>query len=294
MKLSSTRAPGDSVLILIYNNDHLRHLDSYCKLSAKNGILRTASTPGEKILVAITGYMADSLDYRENLTYDALLKRNIDLRYDDCDRPVQIGTYIGKILGYNYIDLEMEEVMSRIVVHSIRADFKGKSYEGKSLKNLRIYLIDVNSRASLLGNSNPVSIVNSDGLSETDLAEFVNPDMLFCYPHEKVDTNLLRLDAKLYAYPDYGMHSQGAMLVIEGTMDGKTYYYPFRINRGIYSGGAEVSGIERGKTYTFDITLHSLGSECPYREIGPTELSVDLIREEWEVEDGRTVFFSKH
>lgn len=294
MKISSSGSLGDSVLVMIYNDDRLRYLDSFCRLSAKTSLVRTASTPGSKIVVVMSGYIADSLDYRDCLTFDALRKKTVDLRYEDPYRPVQLGIYSGKLDGYNYVEVEMETIMSRIVVHSIKVDFAGKPYEGKTLKNIRMYLVDANARASLLGTSNPVDIVNAGGLKDADLDGFLDPDILFCYPRVKVDTSATVIDARLYAYPDAGLHSSQTKLVIEGTLDGKTYYYPFSVNRGIYSGGSERAGIERGKSYVYDITLNSLGSESPDHEIGPADVSVELVKEDWRHENEKQAYFKNY
>jgi hypothetical protein len=74
--------------------------------------------------------------------------------------------------------------------------------------------------------------------------------------------------------------------VIEGKVNGKTYYWPLNINRD--RGGR---GIERNKRYIYDIRLTRLGMDSPDMAIELYDNEVKMEVMEWEEKEEYSVRF---
>jgi len=138
---------------------------------------------------------------------------------------------------------------SRITVRSLKVDFSGRSYSGASLENVRAYIINANGRCPILDEEpqRATEVLCQGRFESADSARMLHPEMivshkvpgcqLFCYPCESVP-NLCT-----------------TRLVIEGSVEGQTYYYPIDIVPGV--------GVPRGKSLIYDITITRKGSLDP-------------------------------
>ena len=75
-------------------------------------------------------------------------------------------------------------------------------------------------------------------------------------------------------------------LVIEGKIQGETWYWPIDINRD--EAGV---GIERNSRYVFDIILRSKGTKDPDTPASPEMTEIKFETRKWKEKDGYHVEF---
>lgn len=331
---------SDSVLVAVFNNDARRYLDSFCRFSpSATALYQTTCTPGKKIVVVMSGYVASTLRLEDVLSYDSLLHQVVDLRQDDPLSPVCVGVSQVMVSDYAELRVEMEPVMSRIVLRNLRFDFSGKPYSGLArAENLKVFLVNVNTLSSLMKDAelSPCEWVNQGRLSEDDLGEFSSPDMLFRYSSRSIPVgSQVGVNASLYTYAnpvyDYGGKMQfPTMMVIQCELGGLTYYWPIEVNTAEFQGGMEAAGgagaagaaggaaggagtggvgagagaagqppyqgesqgIERNRTYAFDITIRALGSSREGGAVSPSDIKIENVTREWVEQNEQIVVFS--
>lgn len=313
---------SDSVLVAVFNNDARRYLDSFCRFSpSATALYQTTCTPGKKIVVVMSGYVASTLRLEDVLSYDSLLHQVVDLRQDDPLSPVCVGVSQVMVSDYAELRVEMEPVMSRIVLRNLRFDFSEKPYSGLArAENLKVFLVNVNTLSSLMKDAelSPCEWVNQGRLSEDDLEEFSSPDMLFRYSSRSIPVgSQVGVNASLYTYAnpvyDYGGKMQfPTMMVIQCELGGLTYYWPIEVNTAEFQGAAggaeagaagagaagqppyqgESQGIERNRTYAFDITIRALGSSREGGAVSPADIKIENVTRDWVEHNEQVVVFS--
>jgi hypothetical protein len=113
----------------------------------------------------------------------------------------------------------------------------------------------------------------------TDTLETINPShtypgvRLLCYPNLASEETL---------------GTPFTRLVIEGKIQGETWYWPINVNRDC---GTDHEGIERNMRYIYDITIKSKGTKDPNTPIIPEMAETIFKTERWEEKEPYYVAF---
>ncbi len=182
---------------------------------------------------------------------------------------------------------------SEIALNSISCDFSGRPYAGENIRNAKVYLTNVNAECSLLGDEEaaPRRIINAGGFSEEDAEEFLEPDLIMQEIKGDIGKRTVYPDIRLRCYqsnhPDETPGTPYTRLVIEGELDGHTYYWPININRD----GSDEPGVWRNRRYSYDIILTRKGSTDPDTPIKTEGIHINQEVAEWkEMEEYRVSF----
>lgn len=242
--------------IFTFEDDPQGDLDCYSKAVCKAGFLYISSTSGNKKVVVARGMDAGSLSFNNMSSYDNLTKVVSSIYDEDLSCPHLAGECRFTAGPLVRASMPLEPLLCRIRVKSITTDFSSRPYRDKKLENVRVYLTNVNALCTYTKEAEApaTEILNYGGFDENVLARITCPEMII---HEGMDGPF-----DLYCYPNNssmdgtagGIGAPPTRLVIEGSIDGHTCYYPITIADG---------KLKRGLCYSFDIELTRSGGTDP-------------------------------
>ena len=289
------RNPMGYIDIFTFDNDRLMQLDSYMHYSSISGnSLNIRSQNGNKKIFICSNGQRTKAGWSSINSMAALDKVYVELTQEDRNAPCMTGMGEAVAGSGQICNIEMRRIASEVVLNSLRCDFTGKSYEGYQVSDVKVYLTNVNTRCRITaeGEITPLSIINSGCLESDDLETFLQPDLVAQSIPVNIGTNKLLAGICLLCYPNASsMESPGTpftRLVIEGTLDGETYWWPIDINRGEE---IEKPGIYRNTRYIFDVVLTRKGSLDPNKPIEPEDADIKMEVRKWEEKEDYQVSF---
>lgn len=281
--------------IFTFNNDTLRQLDSYMRFSScDNGYVSLSTQNGSKIVFACANSQRSAYEWAEINSRAAMDKICADLRYENPESPLMTGEAMIEATHSGEASLKLQPLMSEIILRSVRCDFTGIQFKGSAIRNAKVYLTNVNSRCSITaeGSVLPSHIVNGGGLNMEDTEEFNYPEMLL----QKLDTDItdvrLQTDISLFCYPSAAPEESPGTpytrLVLEGEINGTTYWWPLNINR---DENCEEKGIYRNRRYIYDLTILRPGSSDPDAVIEKESAEIKMETRPWDEKEEYSVYF---
>ena len=264
--------------VFFYHDDATRRLDAYQRFESPDAYVNALSTAGRKIAVLVVNSPADIYGWGEVNSFESLASRRMRLDEDKPSSPISSGMLHldagtdggGKVL--------LKPLMSKIVLNSLRCDFRGRSYEGAVMDNTRIFLINASTSSTLLQDSLPVQYFNEgreDGAS---------PQFLACEGIGTVGDKTIFPDAELFCYGNPatkdGPGTPLTRLVVQGDIGGQTYYYP-----------VSLPGLTRGCTVSVDLEITRTGTDDPDAVLQAGVYSAMLSVLPWEEKPLQTVRF---
>ncbi len=285
-----------SLDIFFFNNDRLGRLDSYQRIENPDiHRIQTASRAGEKRLVIIANYPGNMFTWARVNSYEQLCTEIAELKNENPANPLMSGETMLTAGATRWCNLSLAPLLARITVRRITCDFNGRPYSGMEMENVRIYLTNVSSRCRIVcpEKSNADSFINLGRFSDSDVSEFRSPGILKRDIPQPIGEKGLATDARLYCYPndseETGLGIPPSRLVIEGSIEGRTYYYPIDINRP--SSGDSPPGISRNRNYVFDIKITRRGTDDPDTPISIKDMEVALDIRPWEERENITIIY---
>lgn len=287
MKSSSAAVRENSVYnsldIFTFNDDILKRIDSYVRYDMPAGNLcEVASRTGPKIVGIIANSHMGRYDWGSVNSLESFCDIRTDLEKEERAFPSMSGFIAVDESSERIKEVRIEPICSKVTLRSIRCDFKGKPYEDEMIENVKVYLTNVSARCRFMseGYDLPERIINIGGLSEYDVGQFREPDIIFKTIPLPIGKNTVYPGISLLCYPNSGKDETPGTpftrLVIEGELDGNIWYWPININRD--DGG---NGIGRNRTYIYDITITCKGSTNPDTVIDSEQLKLKTSVKEW-------------
>lgn len=277
--------------ILAFNDNKMQRLDSYQRIISPDiSTIKAGSSSGDKIFEIIVNSQKESFDWAEINSRTGLKNINVNLEDETEETYIMTGTHHGTAGEASRIN--MRRLSSEIILRSINCDFSGKAYSGHVIKDAKIYLTNVNAECPIWneGLYRPLRIVNRGRLIMSDVNGFSAPESIFRDIGKEIGINIINPAITLRCYPnEIEEESPGGAftrIVIEGEVDGKTYYWPININRNDNG-----TGVNRNSRYIYDIRIRRLGSEDPDFAIEPEDADIKLEIEEWEEKEEYGVRF---
>ena len=134
-------------------------------------------------------------------------------------------------------------------------------------------------------------IINHRSLIPEDTMRFKNKRQIIDNL-QTINSSVTYPGIRLLCYPNIStQESIGTpftRLVIEGKIQGETWYWPININRDSGSGH---EGISRNRRYVYDITIRSRGTKDPDTPIVPEMAVTTFTTEKWEEKEPYHVSF---
>lgn len=249
-------ADGTLMDLYVFNDDGAMRLDTYQRCSVKDGKVKVATTGGRKILAAVANPTGDKYQWSGDNSLAALRRRTVFFNRDSPDAPLMSG--ISHFSADGPCSIDLEPLMSKVVLRSIRCDFRGKPYASEQLEDGKVYLGNISSEYPAFPEGLPPTV---------ETIHFGEKQPL----PARVGVDFTETDIPLYCYPNTNeQESPGSpftTLVVEGSVGGRIWYWPIRVNREDICWVEGNPGIERNRVYNFDITLKHLGNDSPDKPV---------------------------
>ena len=275
---------------LIFNNDMLQRLDCYQRIDNwSEGTHLIGSCSGNKILLLCANLKIERDQWRQ---YNSFRKTGTILsELENEEREFPVMTSCTYIKAGDEASINLERLSSEIALRSISCNFSGKPYKGETITDAKAYLINVNACSNIIPQENvPIErIINHGGLIEADIDLFQDKSLILC-ELGTINSTTKFTPCKFICYPN--THSEESIgspftrLVIEGKIQGETWYWPIDINRE--KGG---KGIERNRRYIFDINILGKGTKDPNNSITQDMSDIQFVAEKWEEKESYYVAF---
>lgn len=304
-KSQDVKGPLD---IFVFKDDRMQKLDCYLHLGDfsmwKGGVV-TGS--GDRIISFVTGMVKEKEDWTGISSRAALEKVTVNLEEESRDAAIMSGETIvsgGADYAGTYgearsgADVELTPLSSRICLERLSCDFTGRPYSDNSISDVKVYLTNVNASCGILasGKISPSRIINQGRLSEEDMAGFKDKSLVYHQVTDPVEKEGRWTPIDFLCYPNNAPEESPGTpftrLVIEGRVDGKTFYWPVDINRNASDGtDSEEQGICRGRRYTFDITITGKGVSDPDTPVSSEYIDINFKIKEWEEKEDCVILF---
>lgn len=262
--------------LFVFNDDEKGLLDSYisCDRPATPYITFDSSV-GDKIAVMVANLDETSFSINDISTYEALESVRADLKNEDPAYPVMCGECQFSAGEGGYTALMLTPLLSEICLDFLKVNFSGKGYRSTTLENASAFLTNVSGSAEVLRHDGfkVTECVNAGKLDTQYLSGMKHPELL----RKSVIPGYWK-PVSLYCYPndsaDGVLGSEHTRLVIQGDIDGRTYYYPIEINQEGYGYAGGPHGVSRNIKYSYGLTITRKGSTDPSVPVAP-ETTVD-------------------
>lgn len=274
IKASGAAGIRDSLDVFVFDDDEFRRLDTYQRLPPGRSAQYIACTEGPKIIAAVTGSGRERSDWAAINTFDGLCAQYSDAWNDSVERPLMTGT-AKKKSGTDgaRVDISLTPLLSRVTLRSIRCDFTGRPYEGQKLTGGKVYLSNLNTRCRLMEEED----------FRTESIEYRSEERPL---PGQIGKTAVSTGMSMYCYPNTNpVETAGSpftRLVIEGEVDGRTWYWPIDINREWCGPVSGTPGIGRGQEYIFDVTLTRTGTSGPDIAASSASYGAILSIKPWE------------
>lgn len=277
-----------SLDILVFNNDRLRHIDAYQRHESGVGeSVKVSSRSGDKIIAVIANAAGDKNKWAGVNSFEGLQKVMSELKDENPEYPVLSGTVRHYAKNNGSCEIRLEPLMSEVLLNSICCDFSSRQYAGRKMKDVKIYLTNVSGSCPVIYDStyNISSVINYGKLRSSDFSDFICPDMISAAIDGEMDEGVIFPGIKLYCYPNSGygasISSPPTRIVVEGTIDGRKYYYPININAGGYKAAGFRPGIERNRSYVLDMVITRLGVDDPDTPVESGDFQLNFSIKTW-------------
>lgn len=281
----STPDKASTLDILIFEDDRLRRLDSYQRIEDFRQMeIYPSSTGGGKIFFFCMNSHRNRYDWADIGSYASLSGISCELEMEDRKNFVKTAEYRCEA-GTDMHQVMMSTLVSEIDIENIMCDFYGTPYTDRKITDVRIYLTNVNANCPLIGTESggEIRMINQGMLNHYDVRKFQDPSMIVQTIDEAIWKYGTSLRKSFVCYPHASNDGRGTRLVIEGKIDGETYFWPFEV------GGPE--GIEKNCRYIYRINIRRKGTTDPDCLIDPTDVELDLKVKPWSEKEEYCVMF---
>ncbi len=283
-----------SLDIFIFRNEEnadKEKLESYENLSgAKLGSLNNISikaTTGKKIIYVVANSHISNLSTIKNLSDFKQLESSLLL--ENSSNFTMLGNTEVNLEPQTSITINVERLAARVQLSSISENFDGTAYQGQSLKNIKIYLINAHAKKILYNGAslNSPFIINNKKAVASDYSSAAMSGIVY-------DNGPSSISNALYSNPHYFYTYENTLstenatnrftrLVIQADLDGTTYYYPININQEGYGYTASNGhkGIKRNTTYNIACTIKGIGSLNPDEPIQKSTATISISVSNW-------------
>lgn len=263
----------DRLDIFVFNDDEIRRLDSYCSVSTPQAAyIQVNSSAGDKLVVVLANCSDRSFTYDEFKTYSALESVIWRLKDEDPTRPVMSGECQISAGAEGYTPVKLTPLLANVCLDFLKCDFTGRGYRSRTLENCSVFLTNLSGSSEILRQDGfrVSELENAGRLDPGYLASMKHPEMimrpvtpgqwspvdLYCYPNDSADDM---------------MGSPPTRMVVQGDIDGTTYYYPVDINREGFGYTSGPRGLSRNVKYSYSLLITRKGSTDPDTPVGPAQ-----------------------
>ena len=262
-------------------------LDGYKKFTGAEltslSNLEVKTTTGRKMIYAVANSHRE--DWAGVMTRSEFESQIADLFDDDVKDFIMIGGKEETLQLASTVALSIKRMVARVQLNSVVAAFDGTPYEGYALENVKAYLTNVQGQKYMFdGSGENLKVLNSKKYVAADMTGCTMDGMLYDELAASIGDAGHNVVHYFYCYSNNRKEEtetdRFTRLVIEGTLKGKTYYYPISLKE-----------LERNCCYSIDVKIQRPGSLDPDKdvELGTLDLELEVLG--WNSLPGSTVEF---
>ena len=277
------------------------NLDAYKKLKGDEILslsdVELRSTTGKKIVYAVLN--SHDEDWSGVRTLSDFQAKLALLQKEKSGDFTMVGSAEATLELTAEVPVTVSRLVAKVQLAGLKCDFSGTPYEGALLTDVKVYLTNVygSKTYALNADASPVGILNAEGLVNGDVEGCAMPSALYKEIGEDVGSAATNVSHSFYCYENMIAAESDSMkftrLVVEGKLNGNTYYYPININReGFgYSSGNDHFGVRRNTVYTIDVTICRPGSTVPDGVLEYGDMHTTVTIKDWVTLPGVQVQF---
>lgn len=280
------------VSVFVFNSDSLGRLDAYQEFDRIDGDeVRIASTSGMKRIFICANLTMSKEEIMRISTAEDLEECFFMLEDTRRAYPLMLGSTETDTGHDSRPVVRMRTMTSEIVLNSVSCCFDGTAYEGERITEAKVYLINVNAQCCLSESMKDIRrLVNIGMLNPADVSNFTQPDIICQELDEDIGENPVKGKITLLCFHNFCKEetpgSPFTRLVLEGKIQGETYYWPLTVNR---TQGGE--GVRNNSRHIFDLKIRRKGSLDPDTELTIEECGIFMEMKEWKETDIGTIRF---
>lgn len=293
MEIVMTRndeADMNTLDLFAFEDDPLARLDAYLRTEGDmQESIRMLSGHGEKILFACANSQLDRYDWAAISSISSMDDIYADLETEKRNALLMTAQEKTRAGSGQACRMTLRPLVCEILLQSIRCDFSNRPYEGSVLKDVSVYLTNVNAQCSLTADGvvMPTRIINHGSLSDEDMEGFLEPDLIFRNIEEDIGEERIETGISLLCYPNASPEespgSPFTRLVIEGSIDGERFWWPIDLNR---DNEVERQGLYRNHCYSYDIVIRRKGSSDPDTPVDIEDIDLKINITPWTEKEG--------
>lgn len=254
-------------------------LDGYRKFGADElgdlTNLEIQTTTGEKVIYAVAN------SHRENwkgINTRALFEQQTALLQDDnLKNFIMTGSTQEQLKLASTVSLTIKRLVSRVQIKSVKTSFRYGPYDGMELTEVKAYIINAQGAKYIHnGLGDNIKLYNNGGYVEADAQACVMQGMIYDDFGCSINDNGYTVPHYFYCYEntfkDESEHNKFTRVVVEGKLNGVTYYYPIVLEE-----------LQRNCCYTLDITIKRPGSNDPSADVEKGTIVASIQVKDWEV-----------
>lgn len=282
----------NSVDIFIFRNTDAtsadyQKLDTYKRFSGGDlSTLTLETTTGPKTICVVINEHTNGFGGVTNLSKFRALVAN--LKDELVGSYTMYGELESNIDVTSSVSITVTRLISRVGITSIKTKFAGSPYEGKTLSNVKLFLVNAHANKLIYSGTPPPSplIYNQSRLVPEDANATTEANLIFEPVTNTINDTPLVKSFYFYCYSNETNDTPSCTkLVVQGDLDGTTYYYPILINQVGY--GYDTTnghyGVKRNTTYSYGITITRPGTLNPNTPLVPGSLELSISVKDWDV-----------
>lgn len=209
-------------------------------------------------------------------SYTELCARKSDLFDNSSSGCVMEGSTTAEITATTTLDISVKRHAARLILDNVSLDIELDHYKDAEFKFTSIYLVNVAGDRAFFTENDPAVWYNQLKMD----SNLVTKDIVYEACSESLtDGGKLSKEYRFYAYQNpYTTDSQDATwsprptrLVVEGTFDGKNYYYPVTLK-----------GLKANCSYNVSLTIRRPGSTSPDTPVDKYTVTSKITIVDWE------------
>ena len=282
LELFVFRAEGDDAGMLdAYKSYSGSELASLSNLELK-------TTTGKKHIYAVANsHRSDN--WKGVKTLNDFKAQVASLQLEDAKNFTMVGNVDAQLQTTTSVSFSISRLVSRIQLASVKTDFAGTPWAGSTLQNVKFYIINVaGDKLYHDGSNQPTpTILNSKKLVEADCSASTMTGLMKDDIKVNISDDGYNTVHSFYCYENVIAAETDASrftkLVIQGDLNGTTYYYPISINREGFGYESSVGhmGVKRNNAYTLNVTILRPGSLDPDQPVVHSALKTTLNVVNW-------------
>lgn len=283
----------NDLTVLVFRDDNSENsvdVIETLKSPSLSDAIKLKATTGKRIFYIVANIHETSLSGINN--EGDFLEKLSDLKCENEGDFTMIGTLEKELVaGDNELNISLKRLVSRIVVSEIDADFTGTSYEGYKLCDVELFITNVQSQKYLKdGVTSPEDcyIINEGNYKASDSPTSGLTNIFYDKITQEVGTGSNSHTTKHFFYAYENLISDESSqpftrLVLKGSINGLTYYWPININQEGFKGAATTDhdGVKANTTYEYKIKITRPGSSSAEDIIKFSNYNLSLTIEPW-------------